>query len=127
MYQIFFYRDTRGTYPVHEFIGELNKKSRAGAYRTIRLLLRYGPNLLRPYADHVRGKIRELRIKTADGNIRIFYFFFIEGRIILLHAFKKKSQELPEREIEHAIRCMNDAVQRYEDGEYVFTEEDICQ
>ncbi len=69
MYKIFFYRDRRGRYPVYDFLEGLGDKSEGYVYRSIKLLERYGPNLLRPYADHVRGKIRELRVKTVEGNI----------------------------------------------------------
>ena len=55
-----------------------------------------------------------------DGNVRIFYFFFIERNIILLHGFKKKTQELPEREINQAERNMNDIIERHHNGEIQF-------
>ncbi|MBU0896917.1 MAG: type II toxin-antitoxin system RelE/ParE family toxin, partial [Candidatus Omnitrophica bacterium] len=62
--------------------------------------------------------IRELRIRIQAGNVRIFYFFFLEGNIILLHAFKKKTQELPEREIEQAKKNMENFISRYHQGEF---------
>ena len=120
MYTVYFYKDHRGKYPVSEFILELNQKSQAKVERYIQFLQMQGPNLLRPYADQVKDKIRELRVKVADGNVRIFYFFFIEHRIILLHAFKKKTQELPEGEIEQAKGNMEDLIERYNQGEIRF-------
>lgn len=86
--------------------------------RYIELLEKEGPDLLRPYADSVKEKIRELRVKISSGNIRIFYFFFIEKNIILLHVFKKKTQKLPEAEIEHAKKNMIDFISRYKEGEF---------
>ncbi len=120
MYSVYFYKDGRGNYPVQELIKELNKKSQAKIAQYIELLKEHGPNLLRPYADQVKDKILELRIKTTDGNVRVFYFFFVEHKIILLHAFKKKTQELPEREIEQAKRNMEDFIERYHQGEFKF-------
>ena len=108
----------RGDYPVKDFIQQMDKKSRAKIWRYIALLEEHGPNLLRPYADYVRYKIKELRIKTQAGNVRIFYFFPLEGNIILLHAFKKKTQELPEKEIEQAKKNMEDFILRYHQGEF---------
>ena len=116
MYSIHFYIDERGDAPVRSFIKEFNKKSRAKIGRYIDLLEKYGPDLPRPYADQVRDKIRELRVRTTDGNVRIFYFFFIEKSIILLHAFKKKDQELLEREIEQAERNMQYFLDQYRQG-----------
>ena len=96
----------------------MDKKSRAKIWRYIALLEEHGPNLLRPYADYVRDKIRELRISIQAGNVRIFYFFFLENNIILLHVFKKKTHELPEKEIEQANKNMEDFILRYRQGEF---------
>ncbi len=55
----------------------------------------------RPYADAVRGKIRELRIRF--GNIRYrFFYFFHDKNIIITHGIKKKSDKIPENEINRA-------------------------
>lgn len=118
MYQIYYYKDKRGHEPARELIRSLNKKSQAKVYRYLDLLKQMGPNLLRPYADSVRDKVRELRVKTSDGNIRVFYFFFVEKSIILLHGFKKKTQELPENEIEKAKSYMMDFIERYKENEF---------
>ena len=72
MYALYFYMDERGDAQVRNYIKELNIKSRAKIGRYINLLEEHGPDLPRPYADQVRDKIRELRVKTIDGNISIF-------------------------------------------------------
>jgi phage-related protein len=58
------------------------------------LLEEQGPNLKRPYADIVRGKIRELRIHYSSRQSRIPYFFQMFDQIVLVHAFSKKMQQL---------------------------------
>lgn len=118
MYSIYFYKTQGEDYPVKDFLYELDKKSRAKIWRYIDLLKEHGPDLLRPYADTVRDKIRELRIPTTAGNVRIFYFFVIDKNIILLHAFKKKTQELPDQEINKAINNMKDFIYRLEKQEF---------
>ena len=118
MYKIKFYSTRRGDYLVKDFIQLMDKKSRAKIWSYIALLEKEGPNLPRPYADPVKGKIRELRIRIRAGNVRIFYFFFPERKIILLHAFKKKTQELPKKEIEQAKKNMEDFILRYRQGEF---------
>ena len=118
MYKAKFYQTRRGDYPVKDFIQDIDKKSRAKIWRYVELLEKHGPNLLRPHADHVRGKIRELRIRVKPGHIRLFYFFFRQENIILLHAFKKKTQELPETEIEYAEKNRKDFIWRYKQSEF---------
>ncbi|MBA3066198.1 type II toxin-antitoxin system RelE/ParE family toxin [bacterium] len=118
MYEISFYRTQRGDYPVRDFISEINKRDRAKIYRYIVFLQEKGAALRRPYTAQIKGKLRELRIRVADGNVRIFYFFFLKKDIILLHAFKKKSQAVPEQEISNAEKKMRDFIIRYERGEF---------
>ena len=75
-----------------------------------------GPNLPRPFADVVRGKIRELRISFGSNHYRFLYFFFGK-KIIITHGFLKKSNKIPVGEIERAERSMRDFLLRYERGE----------
>ncbi len=60
MYNLVLYTTDRGDSPVDEFLDGLDKKSRAKVAAHLSLLEEQGPNLKRPYADVVRGKIREL-------------------------------------------------------------------
>lgn len=61
-----------------------------------------------PYhmAKKIDGKLWELRVKTADGIARAFYFTVNPKRAIVVSAFVKKSQKLPERELKKAISRM---------------------
>ena len=93
-----------------EFLEELPVPVRAKVAKWMELLEREGPNLPRPYADTVRGKIRELRVHLGQ-QIRLLYFFFGK-RIIITHGFIKKTDEVPEREIVKAQHCMEDFLQR---------------
>lgn len=56
-----------------------------------------------PYAKHIIGKIRELRIDFARHRHRIFYCLFENKNIILLSAFIKKIGKTPEAEIKKAL------------------------
>jgi phage-related protein len=80
------------------------------------LLEEQGPNLKRPYADIVRGKIRELRIHYSSNQYRILFFFYVRDQIVLLHAFSKKSQQLKEKDIELSERRMEDWIRRFTSG-----------
>lgn len=80
------------------------------------ILEEQGPHLKRPYADVVRGKIRELRIHQSSNQYRILYFFQLRDRIILAHAFSKKTQQLKEKDIQLAERRMQDWIKRYPAG-----------
>src|SRR5438128_2374474 len=107
-YKAFFYTSERGRAPVLDFLKKLDDIARAKVYVFISRLEQEGPNLQRPFADQVRGKIRELRIPQFGNQYRIFYFFFTGDRVILLHAITKKAQQLRAADIELAEARMLD-------------------
>ncbi len=116
MYEVISYEDRRGRCPVDEFLDDLQPKVRAKAEKWIEKLEEEGPNLPRPFADVVKGKIREIRIIFGSNYYRFLYFFFGK-KIILTHGFLKKTDRIPAGEIERAERIMQDFLQRYQGGE----------
>ncbi len=42
----------------------------------------------------------ELRLKGADGIYRAFYLLKVKGKVIIFHAFQKKAQKTPQKEID---------------------------
>jgi len=116
IYEVLFYEDAEGRCPAEVFIDSMPVKAKAKAARWIRKLEEYGPDLPRPYADVVRGKIRELRVLFASMQYRFLYFFY--GRhIIITHGFIKKTYEVPESEIIRANNMMLDFRARVEKEE----------
>ena len=116
MHQIVFYTTERDDSPIDDFLDELDIKARAKVDAYLSLLAEHGPNLKRPYADHVRGKIKELRIHYSSNKYRILYFFYLKDSIVLLYAFSKKTQQLKAADIELAERRMNDWIERNKGG-----------
>ena len=116
MYNLIFYTTERGDSPVDDFLDALDKKSRAKVAAHLSLLEEQGPNLKRPYADIVKGKIRELRIQQSSNQYRILFFFQMRDQIVLAHAFTKKTRELKKKDIELAEKRMEDWMQRFPTG-----------
>lgn len=48
--------------------------------------------------------VREIRIREASGAFRIMYLATLEDRVLVLHAFQKKTQATPKKDIELAIQ-----------------------
>ncbi len=115
-YEVIFYRDTAGRSPVEEFMNSLLPRVRAKFLKWTLLLEEKGPDLPRPYADILQGKIRELRLKFGSDQYR-FLYFFCGKKIVLTHGFAKKTDRVPEEEIERAGRMMNDFLFRLKGGE----------
>jgi phage-related protein len=93
---VYLFIDDRGRSPVREFIDELPPDEKAKALSYIEELKRQGYNLRRPIADYLADGIYELRPKSN----RLFYFFFLRDKAIIIHAIKKKTNEVPDRDIE---------------------------
>lgn len=70
--------------------------------RLAELLIEYGPSLRLPHSRAFGGGLFELRPRGRSGIGRAFYCFLVGKRVVVLHAFIKKSQETPDRELKLA-------------------------
>ena len=108
-YRVKFYKNSiNGNEPVLDYINQLPSKTKAKVNSYIELLVFNRGYLDQPYSKHIKGKIRELRVDFNKSFHRIFYFTFINKTIILLHAFNKKTDKTPKREIDKVINNLND-------------------
>lgn len=88
------------------FLDGLDKQRRAKLLAAIALLGEQGPSLPFPYSSQVRGKLRELRAHFGNEHYRVLYFG-APGRVfVLLHAFEKRSERIPEQDITIAEALM---------------------
>ena len=78
----------------------LSEKEIAKAIRTIDLLEAFGNNLSMPHSKYLTDGLLELRIR-GTREIRIFYCFH-NNKVVLLHAFIKKTQKTPTKELAKA-------------------------
>jgi phage-related protein len=106
-WRVGFYQDHRGQSPVLEFINNLPARDRARIDLAIRLLQEFGTELKMPHARPLREGIWELR----PGGVRLLYFAYINRQFVILHGFRKTTNQTPQREIETAIRRMNDILE----------------
>ena len=49
-----------------------------------------------------RAGVREIRVRESSGAFRVIYVAHSEAAIYVLHAFQKKTQKTPQRDIELA-------------------------
>lgn len=113
-YTVHFYKNTAtGKIPVKEYIDKLPEKQRAKVLKYIEFLRVHKGYLDEPYSKHITGKIRELRVDFGRDRHRIFYFTFVKQKIILLHAFLKKTQKATIQGIEKAQNNYRDFLCSY--------------
>ncbi len=107
-WKVKFFQTSRGDNPVEMFIREQDETTYAKILHSIKMLRDNGPFLKPPYIKKLQGKLYELRISGKDS-FRLFYTI-INGEYHILHAFKKKSQKTPTRELKVAVDRMKKLV-----------------
>jgi phage-related protein len=77
---------------------------RAKLAHVVQLMGMFGPQHLRePHVKPLRDKLWEMRMTGRDGIARVIYVLAHERRIVMLHAFTKKTQKTPPRAIRLAL------------------------
>ena len=114
MYKIEFYEKQDGESNVWDFLeslrikGETSKDARI-QYNQIVFYIDC-TNLPANITKHIEEDIWELR----PGNNRVFYFYYDQKTYVLLHHFRKKSQNTPKREITRAKEERDDYIRQKE-------------
>ena len=67
--------------------------------KLVELLLEHGPNLRMPHSRSMGEGLFELRPRGREGIGRAFYCFLVGKQLSVVHAFIKKSEATPEREL----------------------------
>ncbi|MFQ5582392.1 MAG: type II toxin-antitoxin system RelE/ParE family toxin [Mariprofundaceae bacterium] len=74
------------------------------------MLESFGPHQVRePYVKHLEDKLWEIRMKARPGIARAIYVTAKGQRIVVLHAFIKKTQKMPRATLELARQRMKEA------------------
>ena len=90
---------------VLEEVNELPADMRAKLDHIVALIEEFGLAEVRePYIKHLKGKLWEMRMKGRDGIARALYVTAHERRVVVLHAFRKKTQKTPDRAIKLALK-----------------------
>jgi len=110
--RVIYYIDAKGRSPVLEAIKAFTLKDQQKIFAYVSLLEERGEELRRPIADYVGEKLYELRPKAH----RALYFFLIRDHAVVVHAFRKRSNRLPDAEKRIALSRMDDFLKRYWQG-----------
>ena len=67
--------------------------------RLLELLTEHGPSLRLPHSRAMGDGLFELRPRGRSGIGRAFYCFLVGRRVVVLHAFVKKTPQTPDRDL----------------------------
>jgi phage-related protein len=110
-WRIEYFRESSGRVPVQEFIDRLTTEERVETMVGIDMLRIHGLSLARPWVAPLKKSLWELRIRSRR-QLRILYFAHSGKTFVLLHAFVKKTRDVPQSEIETAMRRMGQHLRR---------------
>jgi phage-related protein len=79
--------------------------------RLVELLAVHGPNLRLPHSRAFGDGLFELRPRGRAGIGRAFYCFLVGRRVVVLHAFIKKSQQTPDSDLKLARKRIKEVQQ----------------
>lgn len=91
-----------------EYINSLPLRDKVKVSNVLRLLEEFGTALAMPHARHIEGKLWELR----PGDNRFFYCLQDGKRFVILHGFRKKTMQTPEKEIQTALRRIKELLEK---------------
>ena len=74
----------------------------------VELLTEYGPSLRLPHSRAFGDGLFELRPRGRAGIGRAFYCFMAGKRVVVLHAFIKKTQQTPDHELKLARKRLKE-------------------
>jgi len=71
-------------------------------------MLEFGANLGLPHTKSMSNGLFELRVKGKEGIARVFYCTKVGNRIIMLHAFIKKTPKTPQNDLRKAEQRLSE-------------------
>ena len=76
--------------------------------RLIELLSEHGTSLRMPHSRAFGDGLFEIRPRGRSGIGRAFYCFLLGKRVVVLHAFIKKTQQTPDKELNLARKRLKE-------------------
>ena len=96
---------------VEDAIIEMPPKIQARMIRLLELIEAHGANLGSPHTEPMGDGLFEIRAKAKEGIGRALFCYMKGKHIYMLHAFVKKSQKTPKKDINLAKTRMKEVCQ----------------
>lgn len=99
--RVIFYETATGRSPVREFFAQLSQQTREELIGVL-ALLENGRILQMPLSRNLSSiwpGLHEIRLRDRDGQIRVFYYVKKDDALYLVHAYRKKTREISNKEV----------------------------
>jgi len=85
-----------------DFLDGLSRSAKAKVSAALTMLAQEGNRLAFPKSRALGQGLHEIRVTHPEGPFRLIYCFEPSRRIVLLHAFVKRTQQTPPAELDLA-------------------------
>ena len=118
MREILFYRTDSGSSPVEEFLDSLQSKQAQKVAWVLQLIEELDVIPVQYFKKLVStDEIWEVRVQVGGNTFRILGFLDGDHLVVLNHAFQKKPQKTPKKEIKLAEKRKRDYLNRRQPNE----------
>ncbi len=90
-----------------EFVGKLSDSERLKIMRSL-LLFETEDKIPRHYISYIRNGLYEFRVTFGNKEFRLFFIYDGENIVVLFNCYTKKTQKAPKKEINKAIKIMEE-------------------
>ena len=101
-----FYQTSSGRSPVRDFLDAQPQETKLEIVDALNLLDQ-GKLLSMPHSRNlstIKPGLHELRFRDHAGQLRVIYYIRKSDAIYLIHAFRKKTRELPHKELDLILK-----------------------
>lgn len=106
--KIEFFTTISGRSPVTKFIDEQTVRDQAVILAILEDIEQHGLNARGVQFRQLEGKLWEIKIKAPGGGFRFLYAMIEKDLLFILHAFKKKTQKTPLKEMKLAVKRLKE-------------------
>ncbi len=107
-WHVIYYVSASGDIPVRDFLDTAAPSLKAKAFRILMHAQEYGIQGIIPYVKKLSGTpLWEIRILGGES-VRILFVTQVGRKVLLLHAFYKKTQKTPQKEIALALKRLRE-------------------
>ncbi len=108
--QIRFHLSRSGRSYIADFLNDLDPRTRADILAVFEDIRNHGLGAVGCQFRQIEGKLWEVKIRAASGGYRFFYVMLGTNEMYVLHAYKKKTQKAPPREVEVARKRLKEVL-----------------
>jgi phage-related protein len=105
-----FYLTSSGKSPVEEFLANLSDELKGEFFDAVAKLVS-GETLTMPLnrnLSSIRPGLHELRFKDRAGQVRFFYFVKKSDAIYMVHAIRKKTQQIQKKDVDLILKRLRE-------------------